>query len=132
VARALLRDILVEAPPGARALVTFGDSITDGDCSTIDSNRRWPDVLAERLVRGGRFSRGRAQPGHLGRQGAVRRAWASTCSLDSIATSSPRPHVDTVIVMIGINDIGCGGRADAVARRPARAARAHHRRATVS
>lgn len=31
------------------AVVTFGDSITDGHGSTTDGNDRWPDVLATRL-----------------------------------------------------------------------------------
>lgn len=31
------------------AIVAFGSSLTDGDGSTRDANRRWPDVLAERL-----------------------------------------------------------------------------------
>ena len=31
------------------AIVTLGDSITDGALSTLDTNRRWPDVLAGRL-----------------------------------------------------------------------------------
>lgn len=35
------------------AIVTFGDSITDGFSSTIDANRRWPDRLAERLLERG-------------------------------------------------------------------------------
>lgn len=30
-------------------IVTLGDSITDGTRSTIDANRRWPDLLAARL-----------------------------------------------------------------------------------
>ncbi len=34
---------------GARAIVTLGDSITDGALSTKNANRRWPNVLAERL-----------------------------------------------------------------------------------
>lgn len=33
----------------SRAIVALGDSITDGAHSTLDSNRRWPDYLAERL-----------------------------------------------------------------------------------
>ena len=33
----------------AAAIVTLGDSITDGALSTRDANRRWPDVLARRL-----------------------------------------------------------------------------------
>ena len=39
----------VKAAEGARAIVTIGDSITDGALSTRNANRRWPDVLAARL-----------------------------------------------------------------------------------
>jgi len=35
--------------PNAATIVAFGSSTTDGDGSTKDANRRWPDVLAERL-----------------------------------------------------------------------------------
>jgi lysophospholipase L1-like esterase len=43
---------VVAAARGA-AIVAFGSSLTDGDGSTLDTNRRWPDVLAERLQKGG-------------------------------------------------------------------------------
>ncbi|MFZ0339362.1 MAG: SGNH/GDSL hydrolase family protein [Terracidiphilus sp.] len=36
--------------PGASAVVTLGDSITDGNHSTLNANRRWPDDLALRLA----------------------------------------------------------------------------------
>jgi lysophospholipase L1-like esterase len=39
--------------PGARAIVTFGDSITDGNGSTVDASHRWPDLLAQRLAKAG-------------------------------------------------------------------------------
>lgn len=39
----------VLAPAGAGTLVTFGDSITDGDQSTPDTNGMWPALLAARL-----------------------------------------------------------------------------------
>lgn len=39
----------VAAAPGSRAIVTLGDSITDGAHSTRNANSRWPDVLAARL-----------------------------------------------------------------------------------
>src|SRR5262249_3918803 len=51
--RVLRSAIPVEAPANARPIVALGDSITDGDCSTKDANRRWPDVLAERLANAG-------------------------------------------------------------------------------
>jgi lysophospholipase L1-like esterase len=34
-------------------VVAIGSSLTDGDGSTQDANRRWPDVLAERLQKDG-------------------------------------------------------------------------------
>jgi lysophospholipase L1-like esterase len=57
-ARVFLGGIMVDAAPNARAVVTFGDSITDGADSTPDANHRWPDVLARRLFQaGGALSR---------------------------------------------------------------------------
>jgi len=44
-----LTGVDVTASPGGAAIVAFGSSLTDGDGSTKDINRRWPDVLAERL-----------------------------------------------------------------------------------
>jgi lysophospholipase L1-like esterase len=37
------------APLDAAAVITIGDSITDGARSTVDTNQRWPDELARRL-----------------------------------------------------------------------------------
>ena len=49
----LLR-VEVMAPEGSPVIVALGDSITDGTNSTPDTNSRWPDFLARRLVdRGG-------------------------------------------------------------------------------
>ncbi|MFB7330216.1 SGNH/GDSL hydrolase family protein [Streptomyces adustus] len=45
----LLTGVDVGGGPGS--LVALGDSITDGDRSTPDADRRWPDVLAARLLR---------------------------------------------------------------------------------
>jgi lysophospholipase L1-like esterase len=39
----------VMAPADGRAVVVIGDSISDGNISTVDANRRWPDDLARRL-----------------------------------------------------------------------------------
>jgi lysophospholipase L1-like esterase len=44
-----LKGVDVKVPAGAAAIVTFGDSITDGALSTKNANARWPDVLARRL-----------------------------------------------------------------------------------
>jgi lysophospholipase L1-like esterase len=44
-----VKGVEVMASGSAGAVVTFGDSITDGAASTRNANARWPDVLAARL-----------------------------------------------------------------------------------
>jgi lysophospholipase L1-like esterase len=44
-----LTGVDVLADKSARAIVTLGDSITDGSKSTTNANNRWPDELARRL-----------------------------------------------------------------------------------
>ncbi len=44
-----VKGIDVKTDGRAAAIVTFGDSITDGAHATQDANHRWPDVLAARL-----------------------------------------------------------------------------------
>ena len=44
-----LKGVDVETDADSKAIVTFGDSITDGAHSTRDKNLRWPDILAQRL-----------------------------------------------------------------------------------
>lgn len=48
-----LTGVDVESTPHAAAIVALGSSLTDGDGSSENANRRWPDVLAERLQKGG-------------------------------------------------------------------------------
>ena len=45
-----LSGVDVKTPTGA-TIVAFGSSTTDGDGSSSDANRRWPDVLAEELLK---------------------------------------------------------------------------------
>ena len=44
-----LTGVEVRASERARAIVTLGDSVTEGFGSTPDMNQRWPNILAERL-----------------------------------------------------------------------------------
>lgn len=102
--RLFLSGVMVNAEPDARAVVTFGDSITDGDSSTPDMNHRWPDILAERLNKAGAgvavlnegISGARVLRDRMGDNALAR--------FDRDVLSHPR--VDTVVVMMGINDIG--------------------------
>ena len=47
--RAFLHTVEFDSPDALGTIVTFGDSITDGVGATPGENRRWPDVLADRL-----------------------------------------------------------------------------------
>jgi lysophospholipase L1-like esterase len=102
--RIFLSGIMVDAAPDARAIVTFGDSITDGATSTPDANHRWPDFLAERLHEAG----ARVAVLNQGISGARvlrdRMGDNALARFDRDVLSEPR--ADTVILMMGINDIG--------------------------
>ncbi len=101
-----LSGVSVRAPGSAVAIVTLGNSITDGYGSTVDADARWPDVLARHLdaahaldrlavlnegISGNRVLHDRAGRNALARfDGDVLR----------------QPGARFVIVMLGINDIG--------------------------
>jgi len=105
--RIFLSEIMVDAPPDARAVVTFGDSITDGATSTVDANHRWPDFLAGRLNEAG----ARVAVINQGISGARvlrdRMGDNALARFDRDVLSHPR--ADTVVLMMGINDIGWPG-----------------------
>ncbi len=61
-----LTGVDVLAPARAATIVAFGSSLTDGDGSTRDANRRWPDVLAERLQQDGQVDVGVLNEGIIG------------------------------------------------------------------
>ena len=102
--RLFLSGILVDAPESARAIVTFGDSITDGDGSTLNANHRWPDLLAERLQKNG-------TPIAVLNEGiSGARVLTDRMGVNALARFDEdvltHPKADTVILMMGINDIG--------------------------
>jgi len=97
--------VLVEAAGSGHTVVTLGDSITDGNGSTPDTDRRWPDALAQRLAPHGI---GVANAGISGarllRDGMGQNALARL-ERDVLA----QPGVTDLIVLLGINDIGWPG-----------------------
>ena len=101
-----LTGVEVGSSAPSRAIVTLGDSITDGLHSTPDANRRWPNRLAERLrsqKSGGRIavlnagiSGNRILHDKTGTNASAR------LDRDVLVQSGAR----YLVVMIGINDIG--------------------------
>ncbi|MBQ5949089.1 SGNH/GDSL hydrolase family protein [Massilia sp. ST3] len=103
--RLFLNAVLVEAAPGSRTMVTLGDSITDGNGSTPDADRRWPDFLAQRLApHGVAVANAGISGARLLRDGMGRSALARF-EQDVLS----QPGISDLIVLLGINDIGWPG-----------------------
>lgn len=116
---AFLEGVDVSAKASAGAIVAFGDSITDGAHSTVNQNRRWPDILAARIrdaglseelavvnagIRGNRIL-------HDG-QPRVEFGTSALARLDRDALAQPGARY--LVVLEGINDIGHVGKSQAV------------------
>ncbi|TQK10389.1 SGNH/GDSL hydrolase family protein [Herbaspirillum sp. SJZ107] len=103
----------------AGAIVTLGDSITDGAVTTVDANRRWPDILSLRLRQYDRLFRlgvvnagiggnrllnpGNATIGDFQGIGPLfGQAALARFDRDVLA----QPGVEAVIVLLGVNDLG--------------------------
>ncbi len=102
--RAFLSVVEVDSPDALGTIVTFGDSITDGVGSTPGANRRWPDVLAERLqdagleyaVANAGISGNRVLTAGMGESALAR--------FDEDVLSMP--GVEYLIIFEGVNDLG--------------------------
>ncbi|WP_030660169.1 SGNH/GDSL hydrolase family protein [Streptomyces rimosus] len=89
-----------------KAVVAFGDSITDGYGATTDTNRRYPDALAERFAATGR-PRGVLNQGIGGNRVTADSSWAGEKGVARFRHDVlGEPNVGSVIVLEGINDIG--------------------------
>ena len=112
----------VMAPADTVVVVCFGDSITDGTNSTLNGDDRWPDVLSRRLhqAHGGRVSVVNAGIG--GNRVASPDSYSTAAPIAGGPSALERfdrdvaglTGVNAVIWLEGINDLGSGGRADAV------------------
>lgn len=106
--------VFMAAPAGTKAIVAFGDSITDGTASTINGDDRWPDVFARRLhaAYGNRFSV--VNQGIGGNQVAGPADYTSANPISGGPSAISRldrdivslPGVTAVIWLEGINDFG--------------------------
>lgn len=102
--RAFLTGVEVDSPDALGTIVAYGDSITDGVGSTPGKNRRWPDILADRLqaahkewaVANEAISGNRVLSPGMG-ESALSRFDEDVLSL---------PNVKYILVFEGVNDIG--------------------------
>lgn len=102
--RAFLAGVDVDSPKALGTIVAYGDSITDGVGSTPGQNRRWPDILANRLQAAGKrwavanqaISGNRVLSPGMG-ESALSRFDEDVLSL---------PNVKYIILFEGVNDLG--------------------------
>jgi lysophospholipase L1-like esterase len=112
----LVSAVLVPARPSQRLVVAFGDSVTDGDGSTVDADRNWPSALVRRL---GNTPEGPKLA--VVNEGIVGNRLLNDCFLASVGCfgvsalarfdrdALALPGVTHVVLLEGINDIGSPG-----------------------
>jgi lysophospholipase L1-like esterase len=104
-----LTGVEVSASERTRAVVTLGDSITDGFLSTPDTNQRWPNLLAERL----QSHPGKSRLAVLNAGISGNRVLHDLVGTNALARLDRDVLVQTgvkyVIVMQGVNDFGIPG-----------------------
>jgi lysophospholipase L1-like esterase len=113
-----LSGVEVGAPRRLPVIVALGDSITGGYGSSPNANRRWPDLLAERLAgRRGMPPLGVVNAGYFGNRLLHDAVQVAPGVLGRVPTVLERfgrdvlaqPGVRYVILLAGINDIGLPG-----------------------
>jgi lysophospholipase L1-like esterase len=111
----------VLAPRSVGAVVTLGDSITDGVGSSPDRHGRWPDVLARRLAAAGRdlavvnagIAGNHVVTSGLGSATAIGPSARERLHLDVLAQAG----VTDVVVFEGINDVFMSAAGDDIVSR---------------
>jgi lysophospholipase L1-like esterase len=110
-----LTGLSVLAPRNGRAVIAFGDSITDGAGSKTDANGRWPDVLAARLAAHPSTSSVAVMNEGISGNRLLHDAEPNLVIFGQSALArfdrdvAAQPGASAIIVLLGINDIGHPG-----------------------
>lgn len=112
----LLNAVLVPSQASQRLVVALGDSVTDGDQSTVGADRNWPSDLIRRLEKSGEGSQLAVVNG-----GIIGNRLFSDCFMPAAGCfgvsalarfdrdALSLPGVTHVILLEGLNDIGFPG-----------------------
>jgi lysophospholipase L1-like esterase len=97
-----ISSVEVSAPAATAAVVTFGDSITDGTRSTPNANAAWPSFLAQRFGNIAVLNQG------ISANRVLRDGFGVSALARFNRDVLSQPGVKWVTVLEGINDIGAG------------------------
>ena len=112
-----LKRIDVQAA-GASTIVAFGDSITDGTCTTLDAHDRWEDLVAQRLALAG-AKLAVVNEGIGGNTVTTAANYMPPINSDPAVLRFDRdvlshPGVSHVVIFVGTNDVRRGASAQLV------------------
>jgi lysophospholipase L1-like esterase len=103
--------VLVPAQPSNRLVVALGDSITDGDGSTVDADNNWPNNLIRRVAK---ISKGSTLA--VVNEGIVGNRLLRDADVFGVSALARfdrdalvLPGVSHIVLLEGINDIGFAG-----------------------
>ena len=111
----LVTAVLVPAQPSQRVVVAFGDSVTDGDGSTVDADHNWPGDLIRRLGKTNEGSRlavvneGIAGNRLLNDGMNISASFGVSGMTRFDRDALTEPGVTHIVLLEGINDIGFPG-----------------------
>jgi lysophospholipase L1-like esterase len=96
----------VVAPAPSAAVLTFGDSITDGRGSTVDGNDRWPDNLSRRLRSNAATTAIAVMNQAIGGNAVLGEGNGPMAVTRFERDVLNQPGVRWVIILHGVNDVG--------------------------
>ena len=103
--RAFVSELWVASRRRPTSVVTIGDSITDGNGSSIGRDQRWPDHLSRRLAPHGVAVLNAGIAGNRLLHGG----WGDSALVRFERDVLNHPGVRAVVVLLGTNDIGLPG-----------------------
>ena len=107
-----LSSVDVAAPADAGLIVAFGDSITDGATSTVDADRSWPSILAQRLLANPATANLAIVNQGISGNRVLREGTATNALARFDRDVLSQAGVKWVMLLEGINDIGNASRAN--------------------
>ena len=110
--RFFLSDVDVAGPAERHAVVTFGDSITDGVGAKPNTYERWPDYLAARLQADPATASVAVVNSGIGGNRVLNDSFGPSAQKRFDRDALDKPGVRWIVLLEGINDIGGSGQAE--------------------